>query len=177
MCATSTAALQPPATAPPPSAHQYPWFACHRHPIKAKSSGGHGVDTGTPDARHTKADARGGRLVPILTCDNLWGSGGGEGRNRSGVDPPLSLQPRLPHGLHCSLSSSVHQHMQAQPWYPRKPKNGTPHTRHDPDSVSCVQCPKAVKPRTTGPQPLPQPGRQGHGTVWNTSKASDRTNM
>jgi hypothetical protein len=28
------------------------------------------------------------------------------GRNPSGVDPPLSLQPRLPHGLHRSLSSS-----------------------------------------------------------------------
>ena len=27
------------------------------------------------------------------------------GRNWSGVDPPLSLQPRLPHGLHCFLSS------------------------------------------------------------------------
>ena len=28
------------------------------------------------------------------------------GRNWSGVDPPLSLQLRLPHGLHCFLSSS-----------------------------------------------------------------------
>ena len=27
------------------------------------------------------------------------------GRNGSGVDPPLSFQPRLPHGLHCYLSS------------------------------------------------------------------------
>ena len=27
------------------------------------------------------------------------------------------------------------------------------------------------------PQLLPQPGRQGHGTVWNTSKAIGRTNM
>ena len=35
------------------------------------------------------------------------GGGGGkeEGCNWSGVDPPLSLQPRLPHGLHCHVSS------------------------------------------------------------------------
>ena len=31
----------------------------------------------------------------------------GEGRNRSGVEPPLSLQPRLPHGLPCVISSQV----------------------------------------------------------------------
>ena len=30
-----------------------------------------------------------------------------QGRNRSGVDPPLSLQPRLPHGLPCAISSQV----------------------------------------------------------------------
>ena len=28
-----------------------------------------------------------------------------QGRHWSGVDPPLSLQPRLPHSLHCHLSS------------------------------------------------------------------------
>ena len=31
----------------------------------------------------------------------------GGGRNRSGVEPPLSLQPRLPHGLHRVISSQV----------------------------------------------------------------------
>ena len=34
----------------------------------------------------------------VLRC--AWG------RNWSGMDPPLSLQPRLPHGHHCFLSSS-----------------------------------------------------------------------
>ena len=32
---------------------------------------------------------------------------GVKGRNWSGVEPPLSLQPRLPHGLHCVISSQV----------------------------------------------------------------------
>jgi hypothetical protein len=47
-------------------------------------------------------------------CSLTWSDGAskgggvlgqGGGRHWSGVEPPLSLQPRLPHGLHCVLSS------------------------------------------------------------------------
>ena len=46
---------------------------------------------------------RRGRLLCVLGTGH--DCGGCEGRNWSGVDPPLSLQPRLPHGLHCCRSS------------------------------------------------------------------------
>ena len=49
---------------------------------------------GTQNIRHDPDS------VSRATCDQAV-----RGCNRSGVDPPLLLQPRLPHGLHCHLSS------------------------------------------------------------------------
>ena len=48
---------------------------------------------------------RGGAVVFHYLNDAL-GEGERGGRHWSGADPPPSLQPRLPHGLHYSLSSS-----------------------------------------------------------------------
>ena len=42
-----------------------------------------------------------------LAPDQAQKVDGWVGRNWSGVDPPMSLQPRLPHGIHCYLSSLV----------------------------------------------------------------------
>ena len=72
--------------------------------------GGGGGDGGRPDYRRWGEGGMGGGLI---TDGGGRGDGAkpdgrrwGWGRNRSGVDPPLLLQPRLPHGLHRSLSSS-----------------------------------------------------------------------
>ena len=54
---------------------------------------------------NTPCDARGAACSNSRPQLGAKTFGGPEGRNWSGVDPPLSLQPRLPHGLHCSLSS------------------------------------------------------------------------
>ena len=61
----------------------------------------------------TKLKETGGSATSSNHLPNLlWGHLRGafpsnaslNGRNGSGVEPPLLLQPRLPHGLHCSLS-------------------------------------------------------------------------
>ena len=45
-------------------------------------------------------------MLPEQVCAWLWQVVPSQGRNRSSVDPPPLFLPRLPHGLHRSISSS-----------------------------------------------------------------------
>ena len=59
-----------------------------------------------PNSDGTFPRGRGSLVVGAHVAQPTGREAGGGGGNWSGVDPLLSLQPRLPHGLHCSLSSS-----------------------------------------------------------------------
>ena len=69
-------------------------YKCRRMSVTNAGTGVRGTVTG-----HRLGALEGEGYTPPPLPIHPWG------RNWSGVEPPLSLQPRLPHGLPCAFSS------------------------------------------------------------------------